>query len=130
MSRKILVIDDEELITKSLLRLLSAREYSVTVARSGTEAVKKVKDADFDLVVSDVRMPGLDGLDTIREIREHFRSLNKQSPPEIIITGYADIGYADIGKHREARGMRIAEYLHKPFDNDEFLQAVQRSLTK
>jgi len=124
MSRKILVIDDEELITKSLLRLLSAREYSVTVARSGTEAVKKVKDADFDLVVSDVRMPGLDGLDTIREIREHFRSLNKQSPPEIIITGYADIG-----KHREARGMRIAEYLHKPFDNDEFLQAVQRSLT-
>ena len=57
MAKKILVIDDEELITKSLLRLLSKEGYEVSIARTGSEALEKIKETHFDLIVSDVRMP-------------------------------------------------------------------------
>ncbi len=69
MAKNILVIDDEELITKSLLKLLSKEGYNVTVARSGTEALENIKKIDFDLIISDVRMPEMDGIETIKEIR-------------------------------------------------------------
>ena len=90
MPKKILVIDDEELITKSLLKLLSAEGYNATVVRSGKEAVEKVQEDDFNLIISDVRMSEMDGIKTIKEIRTYLKKLNKESIPEILITGYAD----------------------------------------
>jgi CheY-like chemotaxis protein len=56
MTKRILVIDDEELITKSLLKLLSTEGYDTTVVRSGKEAIDKIRGADFDLIICDVRM--------------------------------------------------------------------------
>ena len=70
MGKKILVIDDEELITKSLFRLLSKEGYSATIAKSGMEAIEKIKVGEFDLIICDVRMPEMDGVTILQKIRE------------------------------------------------------------
>jgi len=123
MAKKILVIDDEELITKSLLRLLSAEGYNVAVAKNGSEALDRVKEADFDLIVSDVRMPELDGIETIRQIRAYLKTIDKKPIPEILITGYADKE-----KYETAMNLKVADYLYKPFDREDFLKVVKRNI--
>jgi len=121
MSKKILVIDDEELITKSLLKLLSFEGYIVSVVRSGNDAIEKIKLIDFDLVISDVRMPELDGIETIKQIRACLKKSNKKPIPEILITGYADKD-----KYEAAIDLQISEYIYKPFERTEFLKAIKR----
>jgi len=123
MAKKILVIDDEELITKSLLKLLEKEGYKTTVARTGKEALEIVKKNDFDLVISDVRMPEMDGIETVEKIRAHFKSLEKKPIPEILITGYADIE-----KYEKARKLEVKDYIYKPFDTDVFLKTVKRNI--
>ncbi len=121
MAKKILVIDDEELITKSLLKLLSRQSYNVIVVRSGSEAMDKVKETDFDLIVCDIRMPQLDGIETITQIRVYLKKSNKKSIPEILITGYADLE-----KYQKAIELKVAGYINKPFDTAEFLRVVKK----
>lgn len=123
MSKKILVIDDEELITRSLFKLLSNEGYNATVVRSGKEALEKVRKVDFDLIVCDIRMPEMDGVETIKQIRSYLEQLNKKSIPELLITGYADIG-----KYEAAMGLKVADYIYKPFDMSDFLQAVKKTI--
>lgn len=123
MGKKILVIDDEELVTKSLLKLLRNEGYDVNIARSGAEALGEVKKADFDLVVADVRMPEMDGIETIMQIRNHLKKSNKKPIPEILITGYADMD-----KYQKAMDLRVAGYINKPFDSNDFLRAVKKAI--
>ena len=117
------MIDDEELITKSLLNLLNNEGYNTTVVRSGKEALGKVRKVDFDLIICDIRMPEMDGIETIKQIRSYLEQLNKKSIPELLITGYADIG-----KYEAARGLKVADYIYKPFDMSDFLQAVKKTI--
>ena len=121
MAKKILVIDDEELITKSLLKLLSAQGYDATVVPSGKDALEKIKKADFDLIISDVRMPIIDGIETIKQIRAYLAISKKKAIPEILITGYADMD-----TYKEAENLKVADYLYKPFDTQDFLKAVKK----
>ena len=123
MAKKILVVDDEELITKSLLKLLDKEGYSTTVVRSGKEAIDKVKESNYDLIICDVRMPEMDGIDTIKEIRSYLERSNKKIIPEILITGYADIE-----KYEKAMDLKVADYIYKPFDIADFLEVVKRNL--
>jgi len=121
--KNILVIDDEELITKSLLKLLTTEGYNATVVRSGKEGIEKVKTVDFDLLICDVRMPDLDGIETIKQIRAYLKESEKKLIPEILITGYADKD-----KYEVALNLQVADYLYKPFDRDDFLQAIKRNI--
>jgi CheY-like chemotaxis protein len=123
MEKKILVVDDEELITKSLLKLLSTEGYDATVVRSGKEAIDSVKKSEFGLVICDVRMPEMDGIETIKEIRAYLMKANKKPIPEILITGYADKE-----KYETALDLKIADYLYKPFDRADFLKIVKRNI--
>jgi len=123
MAKRILIIDDEELITKTLLKLLNAKGYEAEVAKSGPEALEKVRQADFDLIISDVRMPEMDGIETIKQIRAYLSKENKEPIPEVLITGYADVD-----KYEAAGEMEVTDYLYKPFDNQEFLSIVQKNL--
>jgi len=123
MKKKILVIDDEELITKSLLRLLSKEGYEVSIARNGSEAMEIIKDTTFDLIVSDVRMPELDGIETIMQIRAYLKKSNKKPAPEVLITGYADAG-----KYEKAMDLKVADYLYKPFDTAEFVRIIKKTI--
>lgn len=123
MAKKILVIDDEDLITKSLQRLLSKEGYDTTVVKNGKEALGEVKKTDFDLIVSDVRMPELDGIETVIQIRGYLQKAKKKAIPELLITGYADID-----KYEKAQQLKVADYIYKPFETDAFLQAVKKNI--
>lgn len=123
MSKDILIIDDEELITKSLVKLLANEGYIPTVARSGQEALEKVRTTNFDLIICDVRMPQMDGIETIKQIRSYLKESNRKLIPEIIITGYADAkAYSD------AMELTVTDYIFKPFDNKKFLEVIKKKM--
>ncbi len=121
MEKKILVIDDEELVSKSLIKLLKNKGYFAAIARGGQEAMDMVQKEDFDLLVCDVRMPEMDGVETIKQIRAYLEKAGKKPVPEVLITGFVD---AD--KYEKAMDLEVADYLPKPFDNDEFLRVVRK----
>lgn len=122
MPKSILVIDDEELVSRSLIKLLKNNGYAASIARSGPEALEKVKAAGFDLIICDVRMPGMDGIETIKCIRAYLEKLNKKHIPEVLITGYADVD-----KYESAMNMEVADYLYKPFDSADFLRIIKKN---
>ena len=123
MPKNILVIDDEGLVTKSLKRLLGKEGYNAVVATSGQEAIEKFKNAEFDLVISDVRMPELDGIATIEKLRQLQSELGRKPVPEILITGYTDED-----KYKNALKLKVADYIFKPFDTEQFLETIKRNL--
>ncbi len=124
MPKKVLIIEDEQIITKSLQKLLKKEGFIVEIANSGEAALEKIPGQDFDLIVSDIRMPDMDGIETIKEIRSRLAQANKKPVPEILITGYADEA-----KYQEALNLKVADYIYKPFDIADFLAAVRRNLS-
>ena len=123
MAKKILVIDDEELVTESLKKLLSKSGYDVQAARSGIEAMGKVKEADFDLIVCDIRMPDMNGVQVVQKIRDYLKQKGKPVMPEILITGYASKENLE-----EAKKLEVANYLYKPFNIRDFIEIVKKNL--
>lgn len=123
MKRKILLIDDDGLVLKSVARLLGSRGYEVTVCKNGCDGVEAVKKSRFDLVISDVRMPRQDGLNTVRFIREVEKSKGWPTMPVVFVTGYAS-ETAPI----EAIDLGSQGYVLKPFDYDRFLSVVRNAL--
>ncbi len=119
--KRILIIDDEELIVKSLRKLLEKNEYIVFVAKNGQDAVAMIEAEGFDLIIADIRMPGMNGVETIREIYKILRNDNQSTPPNIFITGYAD---ATI--QQEAESLNPVAFMYKPFDIDELLDKVKK----
>ena len=65
MAKKILVIDDEELIIRSLTKLMESKGYEVVVAKRGQDAIVIAEEEDFDVIVSDIRMPGVNGIEAV-----------------------------------------------------------------
>jgi len=125
MAKNILIIDDDQLVVKTLSRYLKTCGYKVEAVLSGEEAIKKTEAIPFDLIISDIRMPGMNGLETLKKLRSVCQNKHKIKIPEIIITGYA----SDENK-REAEKMGITNYIYKPFDLSVFIEAVKRSLSE
>ena len=124
MPKKILVIDDEELVTASLKKLLKKSGYDVVIAQNSQEAMKSVKENDFDLIVSDIRMAGEDGIEIVKNIRSYLQENKKNRIPEMLITGYASKD-----KYQSAVELKVSAYVNKPFDIKEFLETVRRILS-
>ena len=123
MAKKILVIDDEELIIKSLSRLLEKNGYEVFVAKNGQDAIIMTEEEDFDLILADIRMPGMNGVDTIQSIYEGLQSNNLKKIPIIFITGYADEKIK-----RKADILKPIAYIYKPFDMVEILDKIKKAI--
>lgn len=115
---RLLVVDDEEPLLLSLAAATRARGIETAVASSGAEALEKIADERYDVVVTDLRMPGLDGLELLRRMRE--AGLDTRV---VIITGYATLEAA-------VDGLRLGavDFLVKPFTVEEFLASVERAL--
>ena len=124
MSKRILIIDDEELVVRSLSNALKRCGYEVTFAKRSEDAIILAEEEEYDLIISDIRMPGLNGIETVRRIFESLKDRNVNKMPTIFITGYADEKL-----ETEARSLNPKAYIHKPFDLEEFLKRVRVALT-
>ena len=120
---KILVIDDEELLTKTFSKVLEKKGYDVFIAKKGQDACEMAEEENFDLIITDIRMPGLDGVETILKLREIFLRKKLENIPTIFITGFVD----EL-KEKEAKALMPYAYIMKPFDIQELLSAVKNAL--
>ncbi|MBU1628086.1 sigma-54 dependent transcriptional regulator [bacterium] len=118
---KILVVDDELVTCKTLARLLANQGYEVTLASSGAEALNKVKKDNYELVLVDLIMDDISGLDVLDEVKR-----NSTNTEVIIMTGYASVDSAI-----ESMKKGAFHYLQKPFHLEEcknlILQAIEKS---
>ncbi len=122
MNKSILLVDDDVLVLKTLKKLLETNQYSIEVAKNGNEAYEKFVAQKFDLVICDIRMPGVNGIDFVKKLRERDREKNRVTPV-IFITGYAD-ERAPI----EANKLAAVDYILKPFDIDQLVGSVTNVL--
>lgn len=125
MAKVILVIDDDMLVARTLRRLLSHEGYNVITALSGIKALALIKRYDFDLIVSDIKMPKMDGIETVRKIREYLAQNFKKPIPEIFITAYAK---EEI--FQKALQLKAAGYVEKPFDVKMLLKITKETIEK
>jgi len=116
--RKILVIDDEQNIRKMLTRVLSPEGFIVKEANNGLEAIKRLQEENYSLVLLDLKMPGLNGIETLKEIRENDLNL-----PVIMMSAYGSIPEAV-----EAMKLGALDYLIKPFDIEELKIIINRAI--
>jgi len=119
--KKILVLDDDKLVLASVDKILKKEGYLTELAQSAQEALEKAQAQEFDLVISDIRMPGKNGVEAVREIRRLFDEKMKKDIPIIFITGYAEIG-------DELKAENIGEIILKPFDLQRLLITVREYL--
>jgi len=121
MARKnILVVDDEKLQREIYETILSSAGYDATTASSGEAALKFLDDRKFDLVLTDLKMTGMSGLDLLHQVMARDSSISV-----ILITGHGTIESA-----KEALRSGAFDYLEKPVDQGPLLQAVERALGK
>ena len=116
---KVLLVDDEESILNSLRRLLRSQPYDVLLATSGAQALEILTQQPVDLVMSDARMPNMDGATLLAHVHELYPATTR-----IMLTGYADPA-AIIKAINEGR---INRYISKPWNDDEMLVTLRQAL--
>lgn len=112
---KVLLVDDEVDFLDTLLKRMQKRQVNVSGVQSGEQALDWLETNSADVIVLDVRMPGMDGIETLRAIK-------KKNPliEIIMLTGHANLEVA-----REGIELGVFDYLMKPFDIDELLYKIQ-----
>jgi DNA-binding NtrC family response regulator len=116
--RRILVVDDEEVVRDVLSTLLGAEGYIVDLAENGAQALDMVRGEDYRVVLLDLMMPDMDGL----QVLESFQA-GVNAPATIVLTAYASIE-----KAVHATRLGAFDFITKPFKNDEILVAVKNAI--
>ena len=120
MKSRILLVDDEEVVIRSCQRILDTDAYETETAQSGMEALRKVEEGRFDLLILDIMMPQMDGMEVLQRVKETHPDIEV-----IMVTGLSQIDTA-------VRCMKLGafDYLPKPFDPDELTVIVERALER
>jgi DNA-binding NtrC family response regulator len=120
MSHRILVVDDEEIVLKSCQRILAGRDYEVDVESDGLQALERINQDYYEVLVLDIKMPRIDGLQILQRVKEGHPDIDV-----IMITGLHDIESA-------VKAMKLGafDYLPKPFDPAELQMAVARAFER
>jgi len=116
--KRILLVDDEANVRKVFSDLLGKESYIVKGVGSGPEAIEAIEEDTFDLALVDLRMPCMDGIEVLENIKK-----TKPQLPVIIYTGYGSITTAV-----EAMRKRAADYLNKPFSPEELKSRIKKTL--
>jgi len=117
--KKILVVDDEETIRsvfKTIFERMYKGKYQVSIVKSGKEAIKKLKEENFDVVFVDILMAEMDGLDTLKALKE--------IKPDIVAIMMT--GLIDEDKRETAMKLGAFDYLHKPFELSELITVLDK----
>lgn len=122
MSKKILLIDDDELVIRSLEKLLARKGYSVDAISDPKAAVQRAAEVSYDLIITDIRMPGMNGIKAIEEIQKDEEKTGRKVNCMVIT------GYAEEDAPGRAIQLGVTDYLLKPIDLNQFLDAVERNL--
>ena len=112
----ILLTDDDEAVRKSVVQYLAARGHALKTASDGAQALKLMKESPPDLVISDIQMPGMDGIDFLKAIRERFPDL-----PVILMTGSGTLETAIAALRQQA-----TDYLIKPIELEDLQKCIER----
>ncbi len=115
---KVLLVDDEQEFTSALSERLELRGYSVHVADNGEEALEAIETDTPHIVVLDLKMPGLDGIEVLKRIKESF--------PQVAILLLT--GYGSIEEGRKGMKLGAYDYLMKPIDINELIKKMQEAL--
>ncbi len=120
MKRRILIVDDEEIVVQSCLRILSDNEFDIDTANDGLDALTKLAERDYDMLILDVKMPKMDGIEVLQRVKETHPDIDV-----IMITGLNEIDTA-------VKAMKLGafDYLPKPFDPEEFELVVARAFER
>ncbi|HXW01030.1 MAG TPA: response regulator, partial [Anaerolineae bacterium] len=119
-SEKIIIVDDEIDVLDLCKRILEAKGYQVTTARDGHQVVEFAKKEHFDLLLTDIRMPGMSGLDVAQAV--------KQFAPNVICVTMT--GFSTMDMAIEALKLGIDEFIMKPFSPDELSMTISKALDK
>jgi CheY-like chemotaxis protein len=117
-THKVLVVDDDPVIGKSFDRVLSQKGYAVITVESGAEALKKLAAEDYDVVYTDIRMPGISGLEVAEQIKAQ-----RPWTPVVIITGFGSEEH-----ELRARKAGVSAFLHKPLSPDMIVGSAAAAL--
>jgi CheY-like chemotaxis protein len=117
--RRILVADDEEGIRESL-NLILGEEHELIFTRDGEETLDRLRGETFDLVLLDIKMPKLDGLEVLRRLQKTPRTT-----PILVLTAYQSVELA-----KEALKLGAVDYLPKPFEREHILTVVNDVLSR
>ena len=120
MNARILIADDEEIVIRSCMRILSDGGFEMDSAHNGLEALQKITEGNFDLLILDIKMPKMNGLEVLQRVKESHPDIDV-----IMITGLNEIGTA-------VKAMKLGafDYLPKPFDPEELELVVARALER
>ena len=120
MKGRILCVDDEDIVIRSCRRVLADDEFEVNSVQSGIDALKEIDEKDFDVVILDIMMPKMDGIEVLQRVKESHPDLEV-----IMITGLSQVETA-------VKSMKLGafDYLTKPFDPDELRLVVERALER
>ena len=116
---RILVADDEEGIRESL-NLILGENYDLIFANDGEETLAKVESEPIELILLDIKMPKLDGMEVLRRLKR-----NGNPTPVLVLTAYQSVELA-----KEAVKLGALDYLPKPFERDQILNAIRSVLTR
>ena len=120
MSARILIVDDEEIVVRSCLRILGGSDYELDSAQDGRQALEKIEARSYDVILLDIVMPKIDGMEVLKRVKESHPDVDV-----IMVTGLSEIETA-------VRSMKLGafDYLPKPFDPDELRMVVERALER
>ncbi len=120
MTARILVIDDEEIVLRSCQRILADDTRAVDVVSDSLEGLRRIDEGAYDVVVLDIKMPRMDGIEVLRDVKERHPEIEV-----VMVTGLSEVQTA-------VRAMKLGafDYLSKPFEPDELLHVVERALER
>ncbi|MEA1976172.1 MAG: response regulator, partial [Bacillota bacterium] len=116
--KKILFVDDEKHILKALRRLFFNSEYNCFYVTSGSDALNILKEYDIDLLVTDIRMPKMDGFELLKIVKNKYPDITR-----VALSGYSDNDA--IIKALETNLVKL--YLYKPWENEELREVIKKS---
>jgi two-component system, NtrC family, nitrogen regulation response regulator NtrX len=117
---KILVIDDERSIRNTLKDILEYEKYEVDLAEDGIKALEKVKTAEYDIILCDIKMPGMDGIEVLEKLGEYT-----PDTPVVMISGHGNIDTAVDSIKKGA-----FDYIEKPLDLNRLLITIRNAMDK
>ncbi len=118
MKRRVLIVEDDDVFLRPLRRALELEGFDVLTAGSGEEALDLLKCEDVDLALTDQRLPGMDGVELVRQLKSRHPEVGV-----VVMTAYGTIGAAV-----EATRLGAEDYLVKPFEPDEILLVLRRAM--